>query len=712
MDEIPSGAGRAARLPGGKAGKWVVLVLWLGALAALGPLAGKLTDVQDNQASSWLPASAESTEVLRVLEGFRSSNEVPAIVVYDRPEGLRQADLARIADDTRAFGALDGVDRRVVGPIPSGERPLPQAAQVVVPLDIGEDGWDRLPGLIDEMRRIASDGAGGVSVHVTGPAGFGGDSAEAFEGIDSTLLYAALAVVVTMLLLTYRSPSLWVLPVLVVGSALAVAQGVVYLLARYADLTVNGQSAGILLVLVFGAGTDYALLLVARYREELRTHSDRHEAMAYALHRAGPAIWASGATVAISMLCLLFADLNSTAGLGPVAAIGIGIALLAMVTLLPALLTITGRWVFWPVRPAFGSPDRTDRGLWARIGRTVARGPRVAWVVTAVVLGALALGTLTLKTDGLTNAGSFTGTPDSVVGERVLAEHFPAGAGQPIQVVANAGQAGQVREAFADVPGVVSVGQPVVRDGVAYLEGTTEAAPDTPEGLATLVDVRDAVHAVPGADALAGGQAALLYDTAQANTHDRNLIIPLVLVVVFCILAVLLRALLAPLVLIATVVLSFLATLGISAFFFNTVFGFENADPSFPLFVFVFLVALGIDYNIFLMTRVREEAARHGTRRGMLTGLATTGGVITSAGLVLAGTFAVLGTLPLTFLAELGFAVAVGVLIDTMIVRGVLVCALTLDIGRWIWWPDRLMHKRDEQPAAVRLQESGSAAPG
>ncbi|MBK1787732.1 MMPL family transporter [Prauserella cavernicola] len=694
MDAVPSGAGRAARLPGGRRFKWVVLVLWLGALVVLGPLAGKLSSVQDNQASSWLPASAESTEVLRITQGFRSSNELPAIVVYDRPGGLRPADLARITEDARRFNTLDTVDRRVVGPIPSAERP-PQAAQVVVPLNIGEDGWNQLPGLTDQIRGIAENGANGVSVHVTGPAGVGADSAEAFSGIDSTLLYAAVSVVVVILLLTYRSPSLWVLPVLASGSALAAAQGVVYLLARYANLTVNGQSAGILLVLVFGAGTDYALLLVARYREELRRHSDRHEAMAFALHRAGPAIWASGGTVAIGMLCLLFADLNSTAGLGPVAAIGIGIALLAMITLLPALLTITGRWVFWPVRPVFGSADPVERGLWARVGTKVGRAPRLAWAVTAVVLGVLALNTLTLKADGLTNAQSFTHTPDSVVGERVLAEHFPAGAGQPIQVVANAGQAQQVRTVFEGVPGVSAVSRPVVRGDIAYLEGTEDAAPDSEQGQATLVRVRDAIHAVPDADALAGGQAAILHDTAVANTHDRDLVIPLVLVVVFCILAVLLRSLLAPLMLIATVVLSFLATLGISAFFFNHVFGYDAADASFPLFVFVFLVALGIDYNIFLMTRVREEAQRWGTRRGMLTGLATTGGVITSAGLVLAGTFAVLGTLPLTFLAELGFAVAVGVLIDTIIVRGVLVTALTLDIGRWIWWPDKLMDKRD-----------------
>ena len=420
--------------------------------------------------------------------------------------------------------------------------------------------------------------------------------------------------------------------------------------------------------------------------------------MAFALHRAGPAIWASAATVIVGMLCLVFADLNSTAGLGPVAAIGVGVGLLAMVTLLPALLVIFGRWMFWPARPTVGSEDHTDTGVWARIGTVIARRPRVTWAVTCLVLGAIALGTFSLKADGLTNAASFTNTPDSVVGEQVLARHFPAGTGQPIEVVARADKADEVRTVLADVPGISSVDEPVVRDGYAYLQGTMTDAPDGPAAMATVDRVRDAIHQVPDADALAGGQSAILHDTAQANEHDRSLIIPIVLVVVFLILAGLLRSLVAPILLIGTVVLSFFAAMGVSAFFFNNVFGFDGADASFPLFVFVFLVALGIDYNIFLMTRVHEEAKRVGTRQGALIGLKATGGVITSAGLVLAGTFAVLGTLPLTFTAELGFAVAIGVLIDTIIVRAVLVTALTLDVGRWMWWPSKLIHKRDTQP--------------
>lgn len=709
MRSVMSGLGALARLPGNRIGKWVVVVLWVGTLAALGPLAGKLTSAENNEAASWLPGDAESTQVLQTSERFRSSDEVPTIVVYQRPAGLTAADLAAIGEQASRFAGLDGVDRQVVGPVPSTGQPAPQAAQVIVPLTVGSAGWDALPGMVDQIRDIAATSPGGLSFHVTGPGGYGADQADAFAGIDGVLLYSALAVVIVLLLLTYRSPVLWLLPVVSVGGALAAAQGVIYLLARHAGLVVNAQSAGILTVLVFGAGTDYALLLVARYREELRRHQDRHEAMAVAMHRAGPAIWASAGTVAVGMLCLLFADLNSTSGLGPVAAIGIGVGLLAMLTLLPALLVICGRWVFWPVRPAYGSPDHAQTSLWARVGAVIARRPRQTWVAASLLLAAAALGTLALKADGLTNAEAFTKTPDSIVGERLLAAHFPAGTGQPIQVVAKAEKAGEVRTALAAVPGISSVAQPAVQDGFAYLEATTSDAPDGPVAMATLERVRATVHRVPGADAQAGGTTALFADTETANNHDRNLIIPIVLVVVFLILAGLLRSLVAPALLLATVVLSFFATLGISAFVFTTVFGFDSTDASFPLFVFVFLVALGIDYNIFLMTRVHEEATRWGTRRGALIGLSTTGGVITSAGLVLAGTFAVLGTLPLTFLAELGFAVAVGVLIDTIVVRAVLVTAITLDVGRWMWWPSALAHKPDVDPTEIAAPEPAPA---
>jgi RND superfamily putative drug exporter len=545
---------------------------------------------------------------------------------------------------------------------------------------------------------VAADRPEGLSFHLTGPGGFAADSQDAFAGIDGKLLYSAAAVVIIILLLTYRSPVLWLLPLLSAGVALFAAQAVIYLLATKADLTVNAQSAGILTVLVFGAGTDYALLLVARYREELRRHEDKHEAMAFALQRSGPAIFASGSTVVAGMLCLLFASMNSTRGLGPVTAIGIVVALLAMLTLLPALLVICGRWVFWPIRPTYGSDDHTETSLWGRIGRRIARKPRRTWVTTTVLLGAAALGMLTLDANGLSNEESFTGTPDSVVGERVVAAHFPAGAGNPLVVVSNANQAAAVRAAMSSTPGIATVAAPRTADGLAYLEGTMTDAVDTQAAKDTVDRVRASVRAVPGADALAGGGTAILLDTARASDRDNKVIIPVVLAVVLLILALLLRALVAPVMLVATVVLSFGAALGISSLLFNQVLGFGGADTSLPLFVFVFLVALGIDYNIFLMTRVHEEAKMHGTRRGALTGVAATGGVITSAGLVLAGTFAVLATMPVVAFAEIGIAVALGVLLDTIIVRSVLVTALNLDIGRYLWWPGKLAQRRDVEP--------------
>jgi RND superfamily putative drug exporter len=681
----------------GRRSKFLVVVFWLVVVGLAGPLSGKLTDAQQNDAASWLPGSAESTKVLEVQQTFQSPNAIPAVIVYERTGGLTAEDRAKAAADAQRFAGLEGAQGKATGPIPSEDG---QAIQTIMVFDLGEDGWNRATGIADQIREIGADGAAGLAVHVTGPFGQAADSASAFEGIDGVLLLATIGVVVVILLLTYRSPILWLLPVISAGVALIVSQAVIYLLAEYAGLVVNGQSAGILTVLVFGAGTDYALLMVARYREELRRHADRHAAMAVAVHRAGPAIIASAATVILGMLCLLFAETNSTASLGPVAAIGVGVALLVMISLLPALLVICGRWLFWPVKPQYGSAEPTTRGFWARVGNRIARRPRMVWVVTALALGALSLGVVKLDANGLTNAESFTGQPDSIVGEEVVARHFPqaGGAGSPVAIVSDADAAGQVRSALTGVQGIGQLTDPVVRGENAYFEGTLTDPPDSPAAYATIDRLRDAAHEVPDANALVGGATAINLDLQNAAKYDRALIVPIVLVVVLLILMVLLRSVLAPVLLIGTVVLSFAAALGASALVFTYVFDFGGTDSSFPLFVFVFLVALGIDYNIFLMTRVHEESKQHGTRRGALIGLAATGGVITSAGLVLAGTFAVLGTLPLVFLAELGFAVALGVLLDTIVVRSVLVTALNLDIGRHIWWPSALAKKADVEP--------------
>ncbi|MDQ1747308.1 MAG: putative drug exporter of the superfamily [Frankiaceae bacterium] len=678
----------ATRIIVGRRSKWAVLVFWLLLVVALGSLAGKLTGAEQNDAKSWLPGNAESTKVIDEQKAFQSPNRFPAVIVYERPTGLTADDKAKISTDTEKYAGVGSLDGHVVGPVFSADG---ASAQVMVPLDLGHNGWNKAPTLTKKIRAIGG-GDPGLALHVTGPAGLASDSADAFKGIDGTLLFAALGVVILTLLVTYRSPILWLLPVFSAAVALLAAQGFVYLLAKN-GLTVNAQSAGILTVLVFGAGTDYALLLVARYREELRRHEDRHEAMALALHRSGPAIVASASTVALGMLCLYFAEMNSTKGLGPVLAIGVGFALAAMLSLLPALLVICGRWVFWPKRPSYGSAEPTATGMWARTGGRIAKRPRIVWVGTAAALVVMAIGTVDLDASGLTNEASFRGHPDSVIGETVLAKHFPAGSGSPVVVIANASQASQVRHVFETAAGIASVSDPVQRNGKAFLEGTMTAAPDSDAAYKTVDRLRATFHALQGADAKVGGFSATNLDVIRATKHDRKLIIPVVLIVVFVVLALLLRSLVAPVVLIATVVLSFAAALGISAVLFTHVFGFHGADTAFPLFVFVFLVALGIDYNIFLMTRVREEALKAGTRQGALTGLAATGGVITSAGVVLAGTFAVLATLPLTAFTEMGFTIALGVLLDTLVVRSVLVTALNLDIGDRMWWPSPLARR-------------------
>lgn len=694
--------------------KWLVLVAWLLVVAVASGFAAKLTDVQNNEASSWLPDTAESTRALAKLAPFSDENDIPTIVVYHRAGGLTVADYAAMAAQAEEIGRIDGVvpgkDGRPTVAVPADAASGQQAGLVssdgtvatsVVTFNLGSEGWNKLPDVADEIRGIAK--IGGVDVHLAGPGGQAADAAEAFGGIDGTLLYSALGVVILILLFTYRSPILWALPIFSAVVALQTAEALIYFLAKYADLTVNGQSQAILSVLVIGAGTDYALLLVARYREELRRHEDRHEAMAFALHRAAPAILASAATVAIGMLVLLFAQMNSTAGLGPVAAIGIVVTLVVMLTLLPALLVIFGRWMFWPARPAYGSAEPTTSGLWARVGRRIAVRPRRVWVVTAVALGVACLGTLALRTGNIPSDEQYTKETDSTVGQRLLVDHGLVDNSTPLQVVAKDSATDAVVAALRSVPGIGTVNADIPAvGGVKYLEVSQPLDPASDAAARQVEAVRTAVHAVPGADALVGGSAALYLDTSRASQRDNLVIIPLILLVVLVILLLLLRAVLSPVILILTVVLSFGAALGLATLISRYVYGFDMADSSFPLFVFVFLVALGIDYNIFLMTRVREETATRGTRAGSLVALASTGGVITSAGLVLAATFAVLGTLPLVFLAELATAVALGVVLDTMIVRSVLVTALNLDLGGAIWWPSRLDRDPVVAPEAER----------
>ena len=536
----------------GRRSKYLVVAFWVLVVAALGGLAGKLQGAEKNDASAYLPSSAESTQELNEQNLFQSKNLNPALVVYVRDSGVTAADLQKAKADARYFASLGAVNGRVAPPVVSKDH---KAIQTVVGADLGFNS--DIGGFVSNVKNAASKDSAGLKVYVGGPAASAADQIKIFKGIDTTLLYATLAVVIVLLLLTYRSPVLWLLPILSAGVALTVAQAVIYLLTQHANLTVNGQSEGILVVLVIGASTDYALLLIARYREELRRHADRHEAMAVALRRAGPAIIASGLTVVAGMLCLLAAESNDISGLGPVAAVGIAVGLIAMITLLPAILVIFGRWIFWPVRPGFGSPEPTSRGFWSRVGQAISRRPRTVWLVTAILLAAGAAGMIGFKFGALTTAQSFRGTPPSIAAQNVLAKYFPAGSGEPIEVISTASSAGQVRTALAGTPGIASVTQPVTKDGRSFLQATMTPSPDSPAAY-TLVDkVRTEVHAIPGADAKVGGGTAINKDVESAAAHDRDLLIPLILGVVLLILGLLLRAIVAPLVLIATVVLSF-----------------------------------------------------------------------------------------------------------------------------------------------------------
>ena len=466
-------------LASGRRAKWAVVVFWLIIVTLAGPLSGKLTGAEKNDASSWLPAKAESTQVVNLQSKIQSPNVFTAVVVYDRPSGLTSADRAKVAADRARFTQVSGVvAAQVVGPIVSKDG---KAVETLVPVNLGSSGWNQASAAATSLRVIARAGSAGLAVYIAGPLGSAADSANSFKGIDGILLVATLAVVIVLLLITYRSPVLWLFPVVCAGIALVSAEALVYLLAEHAGLTVNAQSAGILYVLVFGAGTDYALLLTARYREELRRHEDRHEAMALAIRRAGPAIIASAGTVILGLLTLSAAELNSTKSLGPVLAIGVAVALVSMMmTLLPALLLIFGRWIFWPVKPAYGTPEPTVQGFWARVGRRIAVRPRLVWIVTALLLGVMALGLTGLRASGLTAAESFVGQhPESVTGQEVLTAHFPAGAGQPVVVVANPAQAAPVRSAFAGVSGITGVTGPLVEDGHAYFQGTLTMAPDS-----------------------------------------------------------------------------------------------------------------------------------------------------------------------------------------------------------------------------------------
>ena len=692
-----------ADLPGGHRSKYAIVGVWLIVLFAVGPLAGKFEDAQENDPADYLPAKAESVQAIEELEEFPSGDLANAITVFYREDGLTQADRAAIAD-TQATISSD--PREGVGetsaPIFSEDG---NAALLITPITV-EDGTNEAGELLvdatADIRADLEDLPPGLEAEVTGPAGFAADAIEVFDSINGTLLYATALLVLILLIIIYRSPIFWLIPLFSVILAEVISRGVGYLLAE-AGVTVTGQSGGILPVLVFGAGTDYALLLVSRYREELRRHEDKHEAVRIAMRKAGPAIVASAGTVMAALLTLSLAEVTGTAGLGPIGALGVGLAMVSMLTILPALLAITGRRAFWPFIPRYGT-EGTDEthGAWSRIARWVGRGPRRVWIGTTVLLLLLSLGLLQLNSD-LTSGNGFRNDVDSVQGQALVEQSFPAGANSPTNVVVtDDAKLAAVREALAGAPGVAEV-SPREEQGPTgtKIEATLDQDPLSTAGFDLIPGIRSAVHEVGDDDVLVGGATAEEYDLRQSAARDNKVIVPIALFVVFLILAALLRAVVAPLVLIGTVILSYAAALGIATFFFENVFDFPGIDPTLPLFAFIFLVALGIDYNIFLMARVREETLAHGTREGTMRGLAVTGTVITSAGIVLAGTFAALAVLPLVSLTQIGFTISIGVLLDTFLVRTLLVPALVLEIGDRVWWPSALAQRwadRDTAP--------------
>jgi len=681
-----------SRLVVGRRRRFAVLAVWLLAAAALGPLAGRFEQSQENEPSTFLPGGAESVKVLEAARGFPSGEQTPGVVVFRNPDGLGDRGRAAVEQAGARLRAASIPGVSSISP-PAWSRDG-SAAVVAVPIQAEGDS-DLLVSAVEQVRATVEKGLPpGLESKVTGPAGFSADATKAFEGINSTLLLVTAGLVFVLLVLIYRSPIFWTLPLFTVLLAESVVRGLGTLLSD-AGVVINGQTGGILLVLVFGAGTDYALLLTARFREELQLVEDRYAAMRVALRQGGPAIVASAATVIAALLCLSLASVNSTAGLGPVGAMGVAIAAVAMLTLLPALLLIGGRRAFWPFVPRADQGHRpSSAGFWDRLGRTLEKRRRVAWIGTTLALCALALGTLGLD-DDLTTANSFRGSVESVQGQRLLAQSFPAGESAPtVVLVTDPAKVGAAVAAARGAKDVTRVGSPERGAPGTRFDVVLAGDPFGTSGFRSIEPLRHDLRAAAGNAVLVGGTTAEEADLRAAVQRDTKVLIPLVLAVVLVILVLLLRSVAAPVMLMATVVLSFLAALGGSLVLFDLFADFPGEDPSYPLFAFIFLVALGVDYNIFLMARVREEALGRPTREAMRLGLAVTGGVITSAGIVLAGTFSVLAVLPLVALTQIGITVAFGVLLDTFVVRSVLVPALTFELGERVWWPSSLTRRR------------------
>ncbi|WP_030573167.1 MMPL family transporter [Streptomyces aureocirculatus] len=667
---------------------WALLGLWIAVLALAGPFAGKLGDVQRDRAVDYLPANADSTQVAEVQERLPGGETTELVLVYHRDAGLTAADRSTAADQVAALDRdLKLVER------PQGV-PSKDGTTLMYPVASTEPGTDEelRDTFVNDVRDVVKAPEGtadtdGLSVEVGGSGALATDASEVYTSLDGPLLYTTVAVVAVLLVLIYRSPLLWLVPLVVAGVANYLSMGVAYGLNQAFGTTVSGQSSGIMTILVFGAGTDYALLIISRYREELRRVERPYDAMVTALRNCGPAVVASSGTVAAGLLCLLAADLNSSRGMGPLGAVGVLCALVAMMTLLPALLVVLGRRVFWPLVPAFGSEPKKRKSLFQSMGSSAGRRPRTVLAAGAVLLGALALGAFALP-GNLKQEDSFTSKPDSIAAMETLAAAYPERGTQPISVIAPTDRAAPALADARAVPGVDSAERGRSSRQWTEISVVAKATPQSAAETATLEKLRDRLDA---RGAYVGGPSAEQLDLKDTNRRDMRVVVPIVLAAVLLILVVLLRALVAPLLLLLAVVAVWGASLGIAGLVFGPVFGFEGTDPGLGLLSFCFLVALGVDYGIFLMHRMREEClAGAETGPAALTALRTTGGVIASAGLVLAATFAVLTNMPLVQLVELGFVIAVGVLLDTFLVRTYLVTSASLALGRKVWWPGPL----------------------
>jgi len=683
--------------------RWPVALLWIVAIAALVPAANGLARATDDTALAYLPPSSQSALVIAAQQQAERASGAPvselAIVVFARPGGLTHRDLAAV---TAARAAVSDLRARVAGlgsPGPLQRSADGDAALFAVPVSASDNSVTSVDTrAVTAVRQAVAPAAsrvgGGLENAVTGDAAVTADSGSTTL---TALLLSTLVIVAVILLLIYRSPVLWLLPLITATGAAELARAAAHGLAS-AGLTVSYLSSAIVIVLVFGAASDYALLLVHRYREELRHHTTCEEAMAAALRKTVPTLAASAATVAGAMLCLLAAQSASLHGLGPIGAIAVACALAAETTFLPALLLILGRAAFWPRIPAPEAPEAEASRVWAAVGARIARRPAAITLVAVLALGLACAGLASLRTSS-NPLNDLKGHPGSVIGQQLLSAHFPAGAISPLVLLAPRSEAQAAERAVRYTPGVaaISAGPPAG----SYISESVDlsAAPYSARGFAAITALREELaRAAPGA--LVGGTPAAEYDVAQAASRDTAVIIPLALLVILLVIAALLRAIVAPLVLVGTTALSFGASLGLSALLWRYGFGYPGIYPQVPLYIFIFLAALGVDYNIFLSARIREESRQAGTRAGTLRGLTVTGGVITAAGMILAATFAALAQLPSVSVTEVGTAIAIGVLVDTLLVRTVLVPAALITIGDRTWWPGPTPLTRDPHDTA------------